>query len=191
MKKCFPKMLFHIFGPSNLIGYAATSRRRLKTKRTLRTLAALLPIAAASPALAAEYKTLDYPGSASTAALGIDGKNIVGSYIDSSGHSHGFLYNGVTYSTLDDPLGTQGIFPQAISGGNIVGEYDDSSAKGHGFLYNGTTFTTIDDPLTATQIPGEGTGATGIPATRSSGTTSVQPVTNWATSRRRRLHDFA
>ena len=34
---------------------------------------------------------------------GIDGSNIVGAY-QVSMINHGFLYNGPTYTTLDDPL---------------------------------------------------------------------------------------
>jgi len=70
--------------------------------------------------LTSTYTTLDdplashsppQPGYAfGTSAYGISGNNIVGSYIDyidSSFNSHGFLYNGSNYQTLDDPLAGQ------------------------------------------------------------------------------------
>ena len=38
-----------------------------------------------------------------TAAYGISGNSIVGSYRDASGINCGFLYNGSTYTTLSDP----------------------------------------------------------------------------------------
>jgi probable HAF family extracellular repeat protein len=72
--------------------------------------------------------------------------------------SHGFVDNGGTYTTIDDPLGANGTFAYGISdAGQIVGTYVDSSNKTHGFLYSGGTYTTIDDPLGA-----NGTTAFGI-----------------------------
>jgi len=44
----------------------------------------------------------------STVAYGINNSGqIVGSYTNASG-AHGFLLSGGTYTTLDDPLGTNG-----------------------------------------------------------------------------------
>jgi len=73
-----------------------------------------------------------------TRAQGInDQGQIVGFYVDSSGATHGFLYSGGTYTTLDDPLGTGGTFAQGINDqGQIVGYYIDSSNTLHGFLYS-------------------------------------------------------
>jgi len=105
----------------------------------------------ASPAASQTFTTLDDPlaGPRGTDAFGISGNNIVGTYSDSSGKGHGFLYNGSTYTTLNDSLGVgfAGTQPLGISGNNIVGYYSDSLNKGHGFLYNGSTYTTLDDPL--------------------------------------------
>jgi hypothetical protein len=97
------------------------------------------------------YQTLDDPNAGTgrnsgTYPLGIDGGNIVGYYADSSGNSHGFLYNGATYTTLDDPNGIGSTYAQGISGGNIVGWYVDANYDIHGFLYNGATYITLDDP---------------------------------------------
>jgi len=67
---------------------------------------------------------------------GIDGANIVGSYTDSSGTSHGTLYDGSTWNTLDHPgaIDTQ---LRGIDGANIVGHYSTNNGlNGHGFLYN-------------------------------------------------------
>ncbi len=125
-------------------------------------MAVLLWAAAASPSLAITYTTIDDPlaGPYGTFAAGFSGGNIVGGYYDSLRVNHGFLYNGSTYTTLDDPLGTQGTIADGISGNNIVGSYTDSLQVNHGFLYNGSTCTTLDDPLALTQ--GEGTFAEGI-----------------------------
>ena len=119
-------------------------RCRFAKNRTIVVLAALLWATAVSPSLAITYTTINYPGSSSTVPRGIDGNNIVGVY--NSSPAHGFLYNGTTYTTLDDPLATQGTYAFGISGGNIVGSYKDSSNKTHGFLYNGSTYTTFDPP---------------------------------------------
>src|SRR5207302_1270634 len=107
------------------------------------------------------FSTFDDPSATSfvgTQAFGINGSGqIVGVYADGSGN-HGFLYNpnGGTYTTLDDPLATNGTF--AITNGTfatginasgqIVGHYFTNTGN-HGFLYNpnAATYTTIDDPL--------------------------------------------
>ena len=57
---------------------------------------------------------------------------MVGFYRDSSGKYHGFLYNGTSYTTLDDSLALYDTWACGISGNNIVGIYDDSSGY-HGF----------------------------------------------------------
>src|SRR3954467_2427082 len=98
----------------------------MRTKPMSLVLAALLWAAAAEQTLAITYTTLDYPGSRSTLANGIDGNNIVGAYSDSSDIFHGFLYTSTTYTTLDDPLATNGTVARGISGGNIVGFYYNS-----------------------------------------------------------------
>jgi probable HAF family extracellular repeat protein len=68
----------------------------------------------------------------------------------------GFLYNGVSYITLDDPLATQGTYAFGINdAGQIVGIYNGVDGQ-HGFLYSNGSYTNIDDPL------GVGTHAYGI-----------------------------
>src|SRR4029077_10279077 len=80
---------------------------------------------------------------------GVSGTNVVGFFVDASHATHGFLYNGTTYTTLDYPGST---LTQAfgVQGNNIVGEYIDSSQNEHGFLYNGTNWMTLDEPLATT-----------------------------------------
>lgn len=80
-----------------------------------------------------------------TYALGVSGNTVVGYYGGTV--DHGFTFNGLTYMTLDDPLGTQGSTAWGISGGNIVGYYVDGNFVDHGFVYDGVGFTTLDDPL--------------------------------------------
>ena len=94
------------------------------------------------------YTTLDDPlagaqsgpsGTQGTFAQGISGTNIVGYYIDTNSFAHGFIYDGWTWTTLDDPMGNHvpgglGTYAQGISGTNIVGYYTDSNNVAHGFL---------------------------------------------------------
>jgi len=75
--------------------------------------------------------------------MGISGTNIVGYYNDSRGYNEGFICdwtnvnaetNTFTFTTLDDPLGTEGTDLLGISGSDIVGTYVDSSGDEHSFL---------------------------------------------------------
>jgi PEP-CTERM motif len=68
---------------------------------------------------------------------------------------------GISFTTLDDPLGVHGTTVTGISGSDIVGWYEDASSVVHGFLYDGSTYTTLDDPF-ATHTASEGTFAFGI-----------------------------
>ena len=86
-----------------------------------------------------------------SAAYGISGNYIVGTYGDSSGDGNGFLYNITTgtYNTLDDPSastsGEAGTYLYGIYGDNIVGDYYNSSRTAFGFIYNisSQTWTTL------------------------------------------------
>jgi uncharacterized membrane protein len=75
---------------------------------------------------------------------------IVGSYTDKDGRTHGYIFdsNSGTYTTLDDPFGAGGTFASGINErGWVVGSYRDAdnlSGHFHGFLYNGRTYTTLD-----------------------------------------------
>ena len=118
------------------------------------------------------FGSFEYDGSTfapiKAPATGIDGNNIVGFGTSDTGNV-GFLYNGSTYTILNDPLATngfglsQGTFAQGISGDNVVGYYFDASKVAHGFVYNMATnsYTTLDDPKAGTDS-GDGTFAEGI-----------------------------
>ncbi len=81
-----------------------------------------------------------------TLALGISGSTVVGYYKDAADLEHGHVFDGATYTTLDDPLGVRGTLLYATDGTRIVGSYHDASFHSHGLYYDGTTFTTIDIP---------------------------------------------
>lgn len=90
--------------------------------------------------------TAQFDGWGGTFASAIDGENVVGWYVDTNGYTHGFLYNGTNYVTLDDPNGIGATYAQGISGNNIVGWYIGTNGVTHGFLYNGSSFANFDDP---------------------------------------------
>ena len=82
-------------------------------------------------------------------------------------NTHGFLYSGGTYTTLDDPSAIPGGGGTTASGinaaGQIVGYYNGISGA-HGFLYNNGIYATIDDPLADSSHSFRGTFAMGINA---------------------------
>jgi probable HAF family extracellular repeat protein len=81
-------------------------------------------------------------------------------------YTHGFLYTGSTYITLDDPFADNnggGTFALDINArGQVVGYYYDSNSTAHGFLYDNGSYTTLDDPSAGTNGHPFGTYATGI-----------------------------
>jgi probable HAF family extracellular repeat protein len=93
------------------------------------------------------FTTLDVPGAASTGAGGINNSGqVVGSYSDTSGNGHGFLWSGSVYTTLDVP----GAMTTGAAGindlGQIVGSYQNADGWNHGFLFSGGIYTTLDVP---------------------------------------------
>jgi hypothetical protein len=85
------------------------------------------------------YIALNVPGATQTYAYGINNAGQIAGYYTTGSVSHGFIYDGSTYTTLDDPLaGPGGTFAYGINNaGQIVGSYNDASGIGsHGFLYS-------------------------------------------------------
>jgi hypothetical protein len=66
-------------------------------------------------------------------ANGISGHDIVGQITGSTGFE-GFLYDGTSYTYLNDPNGLNSTYATGISGGDIVGTYYDSNGNTNGFL---------------------------------------------------------
>ena len=156
-------------GVINLAAYAWRRRRLNRLTFTMFCLLFAILLCVPANAQTFTFKTLDDPLAGKnnfywgTQAFGISGSNIVGRYIDSSLQYHGFIYDGSTYTTLDDTsAGAGGIADSGISGSNIVGYYQQG-LMWHGFLYNGSTYTTLDDPLAVpTSVGNGGTWASGI-----------------------------
>jgi hypothetical protein len=78
---------------------------------------------------------LDVPGSIQTIAQGINNTSkIVGSYSDSRGVNHGFLYTAGAFTTIDVP-GAAATEAYGINDANqIVGTYFNANREQHGFL---------------------------------------------------------
>lgn len=112
--------------------------------------AALLTWRAASASGAFTYTTIDHPlaGVGGTVPNDIEGSQIVGSYLDAAGVTHGFLFDGGTWSTLDHPAAAapQGTEAYGIFDGTICGTYVDASGQTFGFLYDGVNWTTLAHP---------------------------------------------
>ncbi len=126
------------------------------------------PFSASQAALT--FTTIDAPAASYTMASGInDARQTVGTFVDPSSLSHGFLLSGGTFTTIDVP------FPSACyppcppfetqagginTAGQIVGAFDFAywifgDYFMHGFLFSGGRYTTIDVPgAFATQASG-------------------------------------
>jgi len=104
------------------------------------------------------FTTLDFPGSTTYSTIsGMNSGNFVGRYTDATG-THGYLYDGVTWSILDYP-GASKTSARGVFGTNIVGEYtinnDPSGNLYHGFMNNGTNWIPLNYPeAMATTIGG-------------------------------------
>lgn len=98
------------------------------------------------------------PGSTSTGATGINNAGqIVGSYTDTTGRTHGFLDTNGAFITLDFP-GSTSTQPTGINNlGQIVGFY-----SGGAFLYANGTFSNLPIPASSFPRPYSGTGQIGI-----------------------------
>jgi hypothetical protein len=107
------------------------------------------------------YKAIEVPDSMMTECHGVDNGKIVGCYrSNSNGAYHGFVYDGTSYTTIDDPDAPSwgATLACGISGKNIVGYYVDELNKNHGFLFDGSSYQQLDCPFAGEY----GTVATGV-----------------------------
>jgi len=102
---------------------------------------------------AGTYTTLDYPSATQTFPGAVSGTMVVGDYDDSSFHPHGFIYDGVHFTSFEPPAGTNDLRVHGLYNGTIVGFVGLTS--GHGFSYDGSTYTLLDYPG-ATSTSAEG-----------------------------------
>ena len=81
-------------------------------------------------------RTIDHPLGTilGTYVTGIDGANIVGSYLSIlDGSSHGFLYDSSRFTAIDYP-GAADTTVNGIDGDRVVGSYVDTAGNVHGFI---------------------------------------------------------
>jgi hypothetical protein len=104
-----------------------------------------------SSARATTFIPIDYPGASQTYANSIEGTTVVGTYYigGETTPSHGFFFDGSTYTTFDHPLAVGGTRLTGLSGSLLVGSYFDSANVRHGFLWDGVAYTPIDVPSSA------------------------------------------
>ena len=96
---------------------------------------------------------LSYPNGTSTGAWGINNAGqIIGTYQDTSGTSHCFIYYNGNYTPLPAPSeSVGGAFCSGINNvGQIVGSYNDSQGMGHGFI---ATPSALLDPVPTNTDP--------------------------------------
>ncbi len=114
---------------------ALPSNRRQIFLALLMTLGLLLGERHVAQAASFTFTPINVPGASFTRANGITPSGqIVGSYVDSTGALHGFLYAGGVFTPIDVPGAS---FTQAFGitpSGQIVGDYLDSTGTPHGFL---------------------------------------------------------
>ncbi|MGE5236781.1 MAG: hypothetical protein ACM3O7_10565 [Acidobacteriota bacterium] len=86
-----------------------------------------------TPASAASFTTIDFPGATNTYPGAISSQgDIVGGY-PVPGRTHGFLLVGGTFTTVDSPGSTSTFLSGISPTGQMVGEYCDGSGC-HGMI---------------------------------------------------------
>ena len=73
--------------------------------------------------------------------------------------THGFVYDGTSFTTLDPPESASTFAHSINATGEVAGGYQDSTGF-HGFLYDGSSYTTLDPPGSTYTAP-ESINATG------------------------------
>jgi len=152
----------------------------MKSRRYILTLIGLVMAFLPVSMLEAQYTVTpipDPPGSTNTFVVGISGTNLGGYYTDSSGVTHGFIYNRTanTSTPIPDPPGSIATQVTGISGTNLGGYYTDSFGFVHGFIYYGATNTSTPIPyppnsysiyvtgISGTNLGGYYTDSSGVP----------------------------
>ena len=128
-----------------------TKRQRIRSNLALCFLAGLLCWPQIARAESFTYSSISVPFATSTFASGINNMGqIVGSYRDSNGGWHGYVYTNGTFTNFFDVPGANPTTPIEIGGindaGEIVGSILSPSPNGRGFLYRDGIFTDINYP---------------------------------------------
>jgi probable HAF family extracellular repeat protein len=83
------------------------------------------------------FRQLSFGAGSNTQALGINDRHqVVGSYVDTAGRTHGFLWSaGHGMTRVDDPNSTTSTVVNGLNNrGQLVGFYLDAAGNTHGFL---------------------------------------------------------
>jgi hypothetical protein len=120
----------------------------------------VLATALACSAQTFKYVAIDFPNSQSTTANGINNAGtIVGSYVSSAGHTHGYRLQGGKFTTIDYPNSARTEVNGINDYGDVVGTYQLAGSQlTHGFIrYHTGNFKALNDPRATS-----GTTALGI-----------------------------
>jgi hypothetical protein len=86
-----------------------------------------------SSGYAGVFTPINFPLATSTRPLGInDTGEIAGSYNEAAGNSHGFIYAGGAFSTVDVAGARATFLTRGKNGGLVTGVYYDVLNEGHG-----------------------------------------------------------
>ena len=97
------------------------------------------------------FVKIDVPNATSTTANGINARgDIVGTFVDANGVSHGFLVRKGVFSTIDFPNASFTAARGINARGDIVGRFDDAGGNQHGYVLRDGHFTQIDYPGAST-----------------------------------------
>lgn len=124
---------------------------KLPATKFTRAVVAFVALIATAQAAEAQYTytKIMYPGSTWTEASGInDAGQVVGTYTDTSGIAHGFLYQNGVYTKLDYP-GTAHNYAFGINdAGDVVGSFSAVMPRGpyHASLRQGGVWSEFDFP---------------------------------------------
>lgn len=79
--------------------------------------------------------SLDYPGALATVAFGInDNGDIAGWYYTDGGSiTHGFIYSGGSFRTVDVPGAVSTVLTRIKNNLQITGDFVDTAGEIHGF----------------------------------------------------------
>lgn len=90
----------------------------------------------------------NFPGAVQTQVVGINNKgDTVGFYIDSAGVNHGFVFNGTTFRTVNDPHTTTVTQLLGVNNHNeAAGYWTDSAGNFHPFTWVPGSFTELSVP---------------------------------------------
>jgi hypothetical protein len=111
------------------------------------------------------FKTANVPGAIQTIPGGINNAGVmVGQYEDKGGVFHGYILNGATLTTVDDPKGTStSVNGIQYKGMSVVGSYISTSRGASvGFTYQGGVFTDVPGPQGAIASSAFGINDSGV-----------------------------